>query len=243
MIMIHYDPCYLNTPPTTINECVYTCFLQNRNQHSKPKSPKMQTTFLSTTQTLALKQTLAPKRIRLMPLKATMTHSSMLQEKIEICKSLESWVSQRVLPFLKPVEQSWQPQDFLPDSSLPFNEFNDQVKELRNRTDKLVDEYFVVLVGDMITEEALPTYQMMLNNMEGVRDETGSSQSAWAIWTRSWTAEENRHGDLLRTYLYLSGRVDMVMIERTIQYLIGNGIVSSSSIFLFVCLVSHLHIE
>uniref|UniRef100_A0A2N9EK06 Stearoyl-[acyl-carrier-protein] 9-desaturase n=1 Tax=Fagus sylvatica TaxID=28930 RepID=A0A2N9EK06_FAGSY len=45
----------------------------------------------------------------------------------------------------------------------------------------------------------------------------------WTVWTRAWTAEENRHGDLLKTYLYLSGRVDMLMIEKTVQYLIGAG--------------------
>uniref|UniRef100_A0A7N0TWT6 Acyl-[acyl-carrier-protein] desaturase n=1 Tax=Kalanchoe fedtschenkoi TaxID=63787 RepID=A0A7N0TWT6_KALFE len=43
------------------------------------------------------------------------------------------------------------------------------------------------------------------------------------MWTRAWTAEENRHGDLLNKYLYLSGRVDMRQIEKTIQYLIGSG--------------------
>ncbi|KAJ6758038.1 ACYL- ACYL-CARRIER-PROTEIN DESATURASE-RELATED [Salix koriyanagi] len=75
----------------------------------------------------------------------------------------------------------------------------------------------------MITEEALPTYQTMLNTLDGVRDETGASLSPWAIWTRAWTAEENRHGDLLNKYLYLSGRVDMRQIEKTIQYLIGSG--------------------
>ncbi|CBI19964.3 unnamed protein product, partial [Vitis vinifera] len=75
----------------------------------------------------------------------------------------------------------------------------------------------------MITEDALPTYQTMINTLDGVRDETGASASPWAKWTRSWTAEENRHGDLLRTYLYLSGRVDMRMIERTVQYLISAG--------------------
>ncbi|KAI9090154.1 hypothetical protein K1719_028850 [Acacia pycnantha] len=185
----------------------------------------MQSSFLFTTRLFHSNKLFLPKRPRLVPLKATKEHSSIMsQEKVEVVKSLDSWVSQRVLPLLKPVEQSWQPQDFLPDSSLPLDEFNDQVKELRNRTTKLADEYFVVLVGEMITEEALPTYQTMLNNMDGVRDETGSSQSAWAIWTRSWTAEENRHGDLLRTYLYLSGRVDMLTIERTIQYLIRNGV-------------------
>ena len=93
---------------------------------------------------------------------------------------------------------------------------------------ELPDDYFVVLVGDMITEEALPTYQTMLNTLDGVRDETGASPTSWGIWTRAWTAEENRHGDLLNRYLYLSGRVDMKQIEKTIQYLIGSGMVRFS---------------
>ncbi|KAI4308079.1 hypothetical protein L6164_031191 [Bauhinia variegata] len=148
---------------------------------------------------------------------------SMPPEKVEVFNSLESWVSQRVLPLLKPVEHCWQPQKLLPDPSLPWDEFSEQVKELRDRTAELPDEYLVVLVGDMITEDALPTYQSQLNSWDGVRDVTGSSHNPWAVWIRSWTAEENRHGDLLKTYLYLSGRVDMLMIEKTIQYLIGAG--------------------
>jgi hypothetical protein len=35
-----------------------------------------------------------------------------------------------------------------------------------------------------------------------------------------WTGEENRHGDLLNKYLYLSGRVNMREIEMTTQHLI-----------------------
>lgn len=80
------------------------------------------------------------------------------------------------------------------------------------------------LVGNMLTEDALPTYQTVINTFDGVRDETGSSPRPWAIWTRAWTAEKNRHGDLLRTYLYLSGRVDMLMVEKTLQYSIRAGV-------------------
>ena len=147
-------------------------------------------------------------------------------EKIEIFKSLEGWASQRVLPLLKPVEQCWQPQKFLPDSTLPFDEFIEAVRSLRHRTKELSDEYFLVLVGDMVTEEALPTYQTIMSGLDGVGDKCGSNPSPWAVWTRAWSAEENRHGDLLRTYLYLSGRVDMKMIERTIHNLIAAGMVS-----------------
>ncbi|XP_042389049.1 stearoyl-[acyl-carrier-protein] 9-desaturase, chloroplastic-like [Zingiber officinale] len=148
------------------------------------------------------------------------THS-MPPQKIEIFKSLEGWAEENILVHLKPVEKCWQPQDFLPDPS--SEGFYEEVKELRERCKEIPDDYFVCLVGDMITEEALPTYQTMLNTLDGVRDETGASLTSWAVWTRAWTAEENRHGDLLNKYLYLSGRVDMKQIEKTIQYLIGSG--------------------
>ena len=65
---------------------------------------------------------------------------------------------------------------------------------LRERAQNLPDDYLVTLVGDLITEEALPTYMTMLNTLDGVRDDTGASVSPWAKWTRAWTAEENRHG-------------------------------------------------
>jgi len=56
--------------------------------------------------------------------------------------------------------------------------------------------------------------------VQGVsRDEDGG----WMQWTRHWTGEENRHGDLLNKYLYLSGRVNMRMMEVSTQYLIADG--------------------
>ncbi len=51
-----------------------------------------------------------------------------------------------------------------------------QVRELRLRTECLPDDYWVVLAGDMVTEEALPTYMAMLNTLDGVRDETVRAQ-------------------------------------------------------------------
>ena len=132
-------------------------------------------------------------------------------------------MEENVLIHLKPVEKCWQPQDFLPHPGC--DGFHFRVEEIQKRAKEIPDDYFVVLVGDMITEEALPTYQTMMNITDEVRDETGASSSSWATWTRGWTAEENRHGDLLNKYLYLSGRVDMKEIEKTIQYLIGAGMV------------------
>jgi acyl-[acyl-carrier-protein] desaturase len=81
----------------------------------------------------------------------------MLLENVEIFKSMEEWVKSDILTLLKPVEKSWQPQDFLPNPT--SYGFVEQVTELRKRTKDILDDYFVVLVSDMITEEALPTYQ------------------------------------------------------------------------------------
>eukprot|EP00549_Striatella_unipunctata_P011520 CAMPEP_0118684646 /NCGR_PEP_ID=MMETSP0800-20121206/6772_1 /TAXON_ID=210618 ORGANISM="Striatella unipunctata, Strain CCMP2910" /NCGR_SAMPLE_ID=MMETSP0800 /ASSEMBLY_ACC=CAM_ASM_000638 /LENGTH=412 /DNA_ID=CAMNT_0006581401 /DNA_START=58 /DNA_END=1296 /DNA_ORIENTATION=+ len=118
-------------------------------------------------------------------------------------------------------EKSWQPQDFLPD--LTKENWVEEIKDLREQASQIPDELLIVLVGDMVTEEALPTYQTLLNTFEGCDDPTGTTDSAWARWSRGWTSEENRHGDLLNKYLYLGGRCDMRSIEVTIQHLITNG--------------------
>lgn len=126
--------------------------------------------------------------------KPTTPHNQVLHsitaERLEIVRSIDDHIENQVFPILKDSEACWQPAEFLPDSSSP--DFVDEVLELRKRTDQLPDDYFVVLVGDMITEEALPTYMAMLNTLDGVRDETGASPTPWARWTRAWTAEENR---------------------------------------------------
>jgi len=118
-------------------------------------------------------------------------------------------------------DAAWQPQDYLPD--LSKDGWEDEVKELRKNAGTISDELLVVLIGDMVTEEALPTYQTLLNTFEGCDDPTGNADSPWARWSRGWTSEENRHGDLLNKYLYLGGRCDMRSIEVTIQHLITNG--------------------
>jgi acyl-[acyl-carrier-protein] desaturase len=81
-------------------------------------------------------------------------------------------------------------------------------------------DLLAVLVGDTITEEALPTYETWLGALEGVKQ---NIHGGWMKWIRSWTAEENRHGDVLNRYLYLCGRIDMPKFEASTQYLIADG--------------------
>jgi acyl-[acyl-carrier-protein] desaturase len=141
--------------------------------------------------------------------------------RFEVIKGMEAFVDEHIDSLLKPVEESWQPTDYLPD--LTRDDWRDQVAAFRSCAKELPDDVLVILVGDMITEEALPTYQTWLNRLQGMGDPTGASDTPWARWSRGWTAEENRHGDLLNKYLYLSGRVDMRSVETTIHHLIKNG--------------------
>ena len=42
----------------------------------------------------------------------------------------------------------------------------------------------------------------------------GAAPTPWGKWTRQWTAEENRHGDAMNKYMYLSGRINMKVRRR-----------------------------
>ncbi|MBA9073414.1 acyl-[acyl-carrier-protein] desaturase [Flavobacterium gossypii] len=140
--------------------------------------------------------------------------------RLEVMQFLEKNIDTFVDQYLIPVEKIWQPSDLLPDSQKET--FFEDVKELREIAKELPYDFWVVLVGDTITEEALPTYESWLMDVEGVNqvDEGGNG---WSKWVRNWTGEENRHGDLLNKYLYLSGRVNMREIEMTTQHLINDG--------------------
>jgi len=129
-------------------------------------------------------------------------------------KNVDSFIDR----FLIPVEKIWQPSDFLPDSQ--SDTFFEDVKELREIAKELPYDFWVAMVGDTITEEALPTYESWLMEVEGIDN---LERNGWSRWIRQWTGEENRHGDLLNKYLYLSGRVNMREVEMTTQHLINDG--------------------
>src|SRR4051794_40772023 len=137
---------------------------------------------------------------------------------MELIESLQGFVEQN-LSLLTPVEQAWQPTDLLPD--LTAEDWVKQLDRFRETARQPSDELLVVLVGNMVTEEALPNYALSLNRIVG--DQTGTDDLPWAHWLRGWTAEENRHGDLLNAYLRLTGRVDMRAVEKTVHHLIKDG--------------------
>lgn len=145
-----------------------------------------------------------------------------IQKNIEVISGMETMAFEAVDSYLVEAETAWQPSDFLPDMSSP--EAMQAIKELQQRASGLPAEVITSLVGNMITEEALPTYTTYFNLIKGVNDEGNiASEKGWVKWSRRWTAEENRHGDLLNKYLYLTGRADMRQVEITIHNLLANG--------------------
>jgi acyl-[acyl-carrier-protein] desaturase len=136
----------------------------------------------------------------------------------EVLQHIEPFLRANLGTFLKSVEDSWQPSDFLPDSRL--DNFFDEVKLLRERASELSYDLLAVLIGDTITEEALPNYEAWFHELDHLNRDR---DNGWAQWIRGWTAEENRHGDLLNRYLYLSGRVNMREFEASTQHLIADG--------------------
>ncbi len=140
--------------------------------------------------------------------------------RLEVMRNLQEFVEASLPDLLKTESTYWQPADFLPDLTDPQG--LEQIVDLQTAARELPDDLLVVLVGDMITEEALPSYSVWLNSFEGF-ESPGEPRTPWGEWARRWTAEENRHGDVLNRYLYLSGRVNMREVEVTVQNLIGDG--------------------
>lgn len=139
--------------------------------------------------------------------------------RLEVMQAIEPFLEGLIDKYLIPIEENWQPADLLPDSRKET--FFDELEELRELAQELDPDFWLVLVGDTVTEEALPTYESWLMDVEGISQQNGGT--LWSKWVRAWTAEENRHGDLLSKYLYLSGKVNMREMETSTQYLLADG--------------------
>src|SRR5690606_1679259 len=84
----------------------------------------------------------------------------------EVMAYLEPFMLNDMAEYLKPVEQMWQPADFLPDSSR--DTFFEEVRDLQESARELSYDLVAVLIGDTITEEVLPTYESLITMVEDV---------------------------------------------------------------------------
>jgi acyl-[acyl-carrier-protein] desaturase len=143
-----------------------------------------------------------------------------IDEHNEVIKGLDGFVESK-LGLLLPVDKIWQPSELLPD--LTKDIYEEDLRERRIQAANISDPLLVVLIGNTVTEEALPNYTNWFGRLSAVRDNTGIETTPWARWSRGWTAEEYRHGVVLSEYLRYSGRVNMLAVERTVHHLLNTG--------------------
>ncbi len=62
---------------------------------------------------------------------------------------------------------------------------------------------------NLLTEDNLPSYHREIHRMFGRGD------GPWINWVNRWTAEEGRHGIVLRDYLVVTRNIDPVALERS----------------------------
>lgn len=110
--------------------------------------------------------------------------------KLEVLRDLE----QRVRELMRAHEEKrelWYPSDFLgpPEGEDPDAHY----RELRRRAEGIPDAARAALAVNLLTEEGLPHFHRLLAVYLG-------DDSYWRQWNNLWTAEEDRHGQVLHDY-------------------------------------------
>ncbi len=107
---------------------------------------------------------------------------SSLEEKVKVW--MESHVSKRKL---------WFSSDFLPADEKNDDNHENIILNLRERVRGITDSARVAIGLNLITEEGLPHFHRIIAKYLG-------DDSFWSKWNNMWTAEEDRHGGVLRDY-------------------------------------------
>jgi len=147
-----------------------------------------------------------------------MTNNTISPGRMEVMDFVGKDIESITGEYLKPIETNWQASELLPLTS--DITFIADLKSIQEQASSHSYDLMAVLVADTITEEALPTYESWLSSVVGVDQQ---NNNGWMKWLRGWTAEENRHGDVLNRYLYLCGRINMKEFEASTQFLIADG--------------------
>lgn len=104
----------------------------------------------------------------------------------------------------------WMPSDLMPADEQTDAAFEDELRALRERARGLPDGVRVALALNLLTEEGLPHFHRLVAVYMG-------HDGIWAQWNNLWTAEEDRHGCVLRDYVR-DARVFNLRALETMQY-------------------------
>ncbi|MGX1777696.1 acyl-ACP desaturase [Nocardia brasiliensis] len=102
--------------------------------------------------------------------------------------------------------KDWHPHDYVPwDEGRNFAALGGV--DWDPEQSRLSDVAKAAMITNLLTEDNLPSYHRVIA-------ENFSQDGAWGTWVGRWTAEENRHGIVMRDYLVVSRGVDPVELEQ-----------------------------
>lgn len=114
------------------------------------------------------------------------------ESKSEVLASLELKVKEWIEQHLEK-RKLWYSSDFLPADEKNTDDNEKAILKLRERVRGIKDSARVAIGLNLITEEGLPHFHRLLAKYLG-------DESFWSKWNNMWTAEEDRHGGVLRDY-------------------------------------------
>jgi acyl-[acyl-carrier-protein] desaturase len=114
--------------------------------------------------------------------------------------------------------REWHPHDYVPwDEGRNFAELGGV--DYDPEQSKLSEVAKAAMITNLLTEDNLPSYHREIA-------ENFSQDGAWGTWVGRWTAEENRHGIVMRDYLVVTRGVDPVALEQARMIHMTNGFAS-----------------
>ncbi|WP_448222687.1 acyl-ACP desaturase [Gordonia iterans] len=133
---------------------------------------------------------------------------------LELLQELEPAAEKEVNRHLK-VARDWNPHDYVPwDEGRDYAELGGD--DYDPEQSQLSEVAKAAMITNLLTEDNLPSYHRVIAD-------NFSMDSAWGHWVGRWTAEENRHGIVMRDYLVVTRGVDPVALEEARMIHMTNG--------------------
>lgn len=129
--------------------------------------------------------------------------ASLFASQIEVLSELEPIVESLIASH-EEKRSLWFSSDLLPHSN---GGDPGELQALRERAKSIPDNARVSLALNLMTEEGLPHFHRLLAQAFG-------TDSFWARWNFLWTAEEDRHGNVIRDYCRDANILDFRALEQ-----------------------------
>ncbi|KOS57915.1 acyl-ACP desaturase [Rhodococcus sp. GXMU-t2271] len=140
---------------------------------------------------------------------------------LELLRELEPVAEANVNRHLS-MAKDWHPHDYVPwDEGRNFAAMGGV--DWEPEQSKLDEVAKAAMITNLLTEDNLPSYHREIA-------ESFSRDGAWGTWVGRWTAEENRHGIVMRDYLVVTRGVDPVALENARMEHMTNGFASPNEV-------------